>query len=291
MENNNTDNKPIAKQFKDTTLEVVSNKLNQYKEYGLVDFPKDYSISNALRAAWFILLETKTGKDDGYKPVLEVCTNDSISNALFKMAINGLNPAKKQCYFIPYKKTLSLQISYMGNEALAKRYGGVQKITSQIVYEKDTFEFEIDLETGYQRIKKHKQTLDSISLGNIVAAYAVAFLPDGNKDIEIMTIEQIKNAWKKSLSKGSGEVHKDFSDEMAKRTVINRLCKRYINTSDDSALFDDDTSMTEIIQSTVTSEINNNANQEEIGFNEPIKIEEKPIIVESEVIEEPEDDF
>jgi recombination protein RecT len=38
--------------------------------------------------------------------VLQACTRDSIANALLDMAVQGLNPAKKQGYFIAYGKQL-----------------------------------------------------------------------------------------------------------------------------------------------------------------------------------------
>jgi len=35
---------------------------------------------------------------------------------------------------------------------------------------------------------------------------------------------------------GTGDLHKDFTDEACKRTLINRACKVLINSSDDSYL-------------------------------------------------------
>ena len=40
--------------------------------------------------------------------------------------------------------------------------------------------------------------------------------------------------------------NKNFTDEMAKKTVINRLCKSIINSSDDTALFDDEKETTTV---------------------------------------------
>lgn len=49
-----------------------------------------------------------------------------------------------------------------------------------------------------------------------------------------MTFKQIKNSWSQTRSKGT--VQDKFSDEMAKRTVLNRAAKNILNTSDDSDL-------------------------------------------------------
>jgi len=59
--------------------------------------------------------------------------------------------------------------------------------------------------------------------------------------------DQIIAAWKQSRQKpfdDSGKLkhdstHATFPDEMVKRTVLNRACKRYINTSSDNALVRD----------------------------------------------------
>ena len=58
--------------------------------------------------------------------------------------------------------------------------------------------------------------------------------------VEIMNINQIKKAWAKGkadLSK-SNDVHNEFADQMAKKTVINRACKNFINSSDDGYLME-----------------------------------------------------
>ena len=36
--------------------------------------------------------------------------------------------------------------------------------------------------------------------------------------------------------KKEGSTHKEFAQEMARKTVINRACKRYLNSSDDGSL-------------------------------------------------------
>ncbi len=50
-----------------------------------------------------------------------------------------------------------------------------------------------------------------------------------------MTKAQIDTSWAQSRNR-QNNVQKKFSDEMAKRTVLNRAAKMFINTSDDSDL-------------------------------------------------------
>ncbi|MFH2219090.1 MAG: recombinase RecT, partial [Pseudomonadota bacterium] len=82
-----------------TAVEVVGQRIKALQSEGEIHFPPDYSPQNALRSAWLILQNTQ---DRNKKPALEVCTKASVYNALFDMVITGLNPEKKQGYFIVY---------------------------------------------------------------------------------------------------------------------------------------------------------------------------------------------
>lgn len=115
-----TENKQqVAVQQKNITEKVLA-KIETFKLAGELRLPSDYSPENALKAAYLVLLETKTRR----KPVMEACTQESIANSLLKMVVWGLSPLKKQCDFIAYGDKLSCDPEYTGNIALAKRYGG-----------------------------------------------------------------------------------------------------------------------------------------------------------------------
>ena len=229
-------NEALVALLEKNITDVVFNRVKKYEAAGGIRIPPDYSPENALRSAWLILQETKDRND---KPVLVSCTKDSIASSLFEMITQGLNPMKKQCYFIAYGNRLSCQRSYMGTVALSKRFGGVTDVKAQAVYKDDEFEFEIDCETGEQKIIRHKQSLESID-GELKGAYAIVYLADGTKHTEIMTAAQIRKAWEQGQAKGNSKAHQNFSGEMAKKTVIGRACKLFINTSSDAALFTDD---------------------------------------------------
>jgi recombination protein RecT len=219
--------------IKKDTVDVVAAKVREFQQRGEIHFPANYSPENAMKSAWLILQSTtdKTGR-----PALEVCTRDSIANALLDMVVQGLNPAKKQGYFIIYGKQLVFQRSYFGTMAVTKRVTGAKDIFAQVVYEGDVFEFEIN--RGRKKVTKHVQTLQSLSSGKIVAAYCTIIFPDDREFTDIMTMEEIRQSWKKSRQnpEKEGSTHQEFPAEMAKRTVINRTCKIYLNSSDDGSL-------------------------------------------------------
>lgn len=229
-------------EIKKNTVDVVTQKIKTLESNGDIQFPPDYSPQNALRSAWLSLQETV---DRNKKPVLQACSRTSIMNSLFNMTVQGLNPAKEQCYFLAYGEQLTCHRSYHGTKALAMRVDpSIGDIIAEPVWEGDTLEYEID--RGKKRVVKHKQTLDSIDSKKPKGAYCLVLDHQGNvTKTEIMTFEQIKAAWKKSQMKpvqDNGEIkpnstHAEFMEEMIRKTIINRTCKSIINSSSDAHLF------------------------------------------------------
>lgn len=221
----------IAKKPRNIAQEVLQKITVMQKESGLA-LPADYSPGNALNSAWLKLQEVKNKSGE---PVLEKCKPASISLALLDMVVQGLNPAKNQCYFVAYGSELTLMRSYMGTVAAAKRFGNVKDVFGQVVYKDDDFEYEINPETGVKHVKKHTQSLKNTA-GDIVAAYASIQLMDGTTYQEIMSIDEIKKAWAQGSGYGKSKTHTNFAQEMCKKTVINRACKLFVNTSSDDGI-------------------------------------------------------
>lgn len=267
MENNNT----VSVQEKNITDKVLS-RIKALEGAGDITMPANYNYSNALKSAYLILSETV---DKEKKSVLQSCSQTSIINTLLDMTIQGLSPAKKQCYFIAFGGKLQLMKSYLGNIAATKRLKGVRNVFANVIYEGDEFSYELDLETGLRKITKHEQKFENIDTNKIKGAYAVVVMEDNLNYVEVMNINQIRNSWNQGAAKGQSGAHKNFADEMAKKTVINRACKNFVCTSDDSDLLIESMNRTneytpeDIIESThdqVKEEIKNNANQEIIDI-------------------------
>lgn len=262
-------------------LMEIGNLVKLELKQSSVITPANYSFENALKSAWLILQETV---DRNKKPALEVCSQESIQNAILNMALQGLNPAKNQCYFVVYGRQLQLIRSYMGAQMTAKLVNpDISDIRAQVVYAGD--QIEIDVEHGRDVIKGHKRQFGSINKAEIVGAYAIAVGLDETRHLytEIMTLDEIKASWKQSKMSAVAEsgainqssTHGKFTGEMAKRTVINRLCKRIINTSDDSALLSsfarsEEKDEAEIIQAYIAE----HANKKLIDFPAPEPVEE-----------------
>lgn len=249
--------------------DFVLEKVHIFQQNGQIFFPNNYSPENALKSAWLILQETE---DKNKQPVLKTCTKPSIANALLNMIIQGLNPMKKQCYFIAFGNQLTLMRSYFGSIAVSKQFGEISDITGEVIYEGDKVETEI--KRGKTIIKTHTRSFENINKSKIVGAYATILYKDNSEESLVMTMEQIRTSWKKSKLNPDGKdsTHSLFTEDMCKRTVINKICKYYINTKDDSNLnmikkaFE--TSDEEAKEIQVEYEIEQNANKDTIDITD-----------------------
>ncbi|WP_434437534.1 recombinase RecT [Limosilactobacillus fermentum] len=208
---------------------AVAERLDTLKDEGLA-LPAHYNAQNALKAAY---LRLQTVKDRQGRPALTVCTEPSIANALLDMAIQGLSPAKNQCYFIVYGNELQMQRSYFGTIAALKRLDSVEDIDAQVVHRGDKFEIGAD-EFCRTIVTKFEPSFTNLDK-ELIGAFAFIKLANGRVDFTVMTKAQIDTSWAQSRNR-QNNVQKKFSDEMAKRTVLNRAAKMFINTSDDSDL-------------------------------------------------------
>lgn len=217
--------------------EQVLTRIEEFQKTGGMVLPKDYSVENHMKSAWLILQATT---DRSGQSALSVCTKESIANALLDMVLQGLAVSKKQGYFIVYGNKLEFQRSYFGTIALAKRTGGIKtEPVANVIYEGDEFVYSIDPKTARISIVKHEQKIDNIDNSKIKGAYALVTLADGSTQVTIMSMAQIRAAWGQGATKGVSPAHKNFAEEMAKKTVIGRACKAIINSSNDAWLYDD----------------------------------------------------
>lgn len=229
------DEKTSIQKFENISEQVLS-RIEQFQKDGSMILPKNYSVENHMKSAWLALQEVE---DKEHHKALQICTKESIANSLLDMVLQGLSVSKKQGYFIVYGNKLIFQRSYFGTIALAKRAGGmVSEPVANVIYDGDDFQYEIDPKTAKVAIVKHSQKLENIDNSKIKGAYALVTLADGTTQVTIMSMQQIRAAWGQGATKGNSPAHKNFAEEMAKKTVIGRACKAIINSSDDAWLYD-----------------------------------------------------
>ena len=160
----------------------------------------------------------------------------------------------------------------------------MEDVHAEIIYQGDKFKYHI--EDGNKILDSHEQDFMNIDNDKILGAYAVVLMEDGTKHLEVMNIKQIKQAWLQGYGykeNGNG-THQKFTDQMAKKTVVNRALKQIINTHGDVFVqeADNDTetvSRDDAFAADVAYEIEQNANKEEF-IPEPMAIEEQPTVAE-----------
>lgn len=117
---------------------------------------------------------------------------------------------------------------------MLKRLSNIKDIWANVIYKGDVFEYEVA--GGREKLVKHETKFENRD-NEILGVYAVVKSVEDEEILTVMTKKEVDASW--SQSKTSQAVHKKFPQEMAKRTVINRAAKAYINTSDDSDLLVD----------------------------------------------------
>lgn len=279
----------LMKLKKNEFIDKIGKDVKRELMQSAVQMPQGYSFENALKSAYLTLLETKTNDK---RPVLDACSPESIHNSILDMAVQGLNPMKKQCSFIAYSSKLTLQREWAGSVAVAKRVNtDIVDIRAQPIYNGD--KVSITIENGIKKIK-HEQDFTALAKDDIIGGYAIAVDKDENQIFtDLMTMDEIKRSWNQTNRKSkpvseSGVIDKNsthgkFTEEMVRKTVYHRLCKKIINTSDDSALLD-------VVEKTdegrdeaeiINEHIRENANRKLIDFPAP-EPEEESLQVEPE---------
>jgi recombination protein RecT len=159
---------------------------------------------------------------------LAACSPLSLLKATMEAAAVGLEPNTplQHAWLIPYynSKTrvteVQLQIGYRGLVELSRRSGEIKSISANVVREADVFEYEEGLDVRL----RHVPNLTAKDRGEIRLVYAIAHFRDGGHQHDVMTIDEIETIRKKSKSPDYGP-WKDHFAEMAKKTVLKRLCK------------------------------------------------------------------
>ncbi len=229
-------NNALMKRMQEETVTNVLDRVNAMQAAGELVLPEGYNAGNALKSAW-LYLQTIADKQ-GVKAI-DKCTKESICNCLLEMVIKGEHP-KKHCYFIPCGQSLEYWERYTGKYMRAKRDTEVKDVNPQVIYEGDVFTYTVD-ENGQYQFVSHQTDMGNIDLAKIKGAYAVVINKDGSRHLEVMTIDQIRKAWGQGAAKGNSGAHINFTDQMAKKTIISRACKIALDSTSDSNENEEDT--------------------------------------------------
>jgi recombination protein RecT len=168
-------------------------------------------------------------------PTLLECTKESLLNAVMQAAQLGLEPTGVlgSAYLVPYnvkykdadgkerwRKEAQLIPGYRGLIDLARRSGQIESIEAHVVHANDRFQCRYGLDPTLE----HEPAWQG-DPGPVIAAYAVAKLKDGGKQIEVMTRAQLDKIKGNTQSKGKWGPWQDHEEEMQRKTVVRRIAK------------------------------------------------------------------
>jgi len=148
-----------------------------------------------------------------------------LRQAIYNVALTGLslNPVLKHGYILPRKGKLIFEPSYMGMTEFLIQAGTIIQMQSSVVCAGDL----IDIQMGDTQSITHRINMTA-ARGDVIGAYAIATLPTGQKQYEVMTRDEIDSIRKRS--QGGQAWESDFS-EMARKTVVRRIFKHLPKTT------------------------------------------------------------
>jgi recombination protein RecT len=157
---------------------------------------------------------------------LRRCTPESIYGSLILSAQIGLEPGgiKGEAYLVPFKGTCTLIPGWRGLVKLALRSKAVKRLNSFVVHERDDFKIWL----GSDPRVEHQPYLGS-DRGELIGAYAVAKMDNGEIDVEWMDVEElqhIKDVAAKSRGGKPGPAYAEWEEQMYRKAPIRRLAKR-----------------------------------------------------------------
>lgn len=166
-------------------------------------------------------------------PDLMQADKRSLFAACMKAAQDGLLVDGREAALVKYGDRVQYMPMVGGILKKLRQSGQLLSINAHVVYEKDTFEYEL----GDNERIVHKPAL--LDRGRPIAAYAIAYTTEGGAYREVMSVADIESIRNLSRSGNNGP-WKNHWPEMAKKTVVRRLCKRLPSSTDiDSVLLAD----------------------------------------------------
>lgn len=202
------ENTKVAESKRDFGL-LLSDKLDLVKDGLPANFNKTRFVQNCIA-----FLNEDAEK---YKKF----SKELILANLVRASYLGLDYMSKECYLVPFKGKLTFMTSYTGSMKLAKRYSTrpILDLYAKVIRDGDTFEESIV--DGKPSVNFKPKFLND---GEIIGAFAVVIYKDGGTGYEVMSKADIENTRKHSNSPNS-PAWTSYYSEMAKKTVLRRLCK------------------------------------------------------------------
>lgn len=201
-----------------------SELLTTELEQNTAALPANFNISRYVKNSIALL-----NGNDALKEFNRKYGNEQIRLGLLTAAYSGLDASKNHCYLIPYGSQINFVASWKGMMVYAKQHNkDIDYFKVGIIREGDTFECGSKNGDDYY---EHK--MSGVGLKKpIVGAFANCRYKDGHCQLEVMDIGELDNAKSQSKAK-NGTAWGRFPEEMYRKVVMRRLCKRILEDEED----------------------------------------------------------
>lgn len=201
-------------------LMQIHNELKGLLQVRMDALPKGFNQARFMQNCMTVLQDTKN---------IQNMQPKSVARTMLKGAFLGLDFFMKECYAIPYGDKLNFQTDYKGEIKLIKKYSvgkPIKDVYAKLVRKDD--KFKAFVAQGMQMVSFNPKPFNN---AEIVGAFAVCLYTDGTLVYEAMSveeIEQVRNAYAKKDKNGRfSKAWINSFGEMAKKTVLRRLCKLF----------------------------------------------------------------
>jgi len=195
-------------------IQSLTNDLNTSLDYVKEALPKDF---NAQRFLQNTIAVVKKNPD-----LMQYNKNDLLTASL-RAAYLGLDFMNNEAWIVPYKGTVQFQLGYKGACKFVKKYSirPLSDLYAKVVRKGDEIIYGVK-DNGEPYLKWEPVAFNG---DEILGVFAVAEFKDEKMLFEVMTKDEI-NKIRNSSSRCSGSgPWKEHWEEMAKKTVLKRLCK------------------------------------------------------------------
>lgn len=210
----------------DEVYQTLKGMGDKFKE----SLPKQIPLDKFMRSLTFAIVSN---------PDLIKAERNSLYRACLQAAQEGLLPDGKEAALVVFNKNVGTkqnkkyvkQVQFMpmmaGILKKMRNSGEIKSLTTNVVYEEDVFNYWVNSD-GPQL--EHKPKIFG-ERGKPIGVYALAVTKDEARYIDIMEHKDIEKIRSCSRSKDSGP-WKDWWEEMAKKSVIRRICKILPSSTD-----------------------------------------------------------
>lgn len=198
------------------TKDSFSTALTTELESNQAALPADFNIPRYVQNALALL-----NNNDTLQNFAKQHGTTQIKAGLMRGAYLGLDALNQEMYLVPYGNSLNFMPSYKGMVKMAQKYATrpIKTIYAKCVREGDVFEEVV--EHGEPSISFKALPFND---NPIVGVFAVCQYQDGGIVYEVMSKAAVEQCRKSSKAQNS-PAWKSFWSEMAKKTVLRRLCK------------------------------------------------------------------